>query len=323
MKRILLLYFVFTLTAMAQTELISSFDSTGTDSGFWQTFIISEGDERIYTTLHSDTSSGSRLIPSLEYEDKIEGNAAMKIDYGVISTWTYPRTGGDVALHHTLGDNELYDFSMFDTLSISLKVLSSNPFYTEDVTSNDIELFLILFDVSNTDDYQVDGFNSEIEYYSCRIYTINSPDTDWQVIKIPLENTSDYYSSSGFALAQDFLLDRGIVGNGVLDKDKIRGFALEFHLVSFPGIQQQLIEGELLIDNFYAFGNSALPVELISFTCASNQNNIRLDWRTNMEIDNYGFEVQRDNSIMEDNTKVGWKSIGFLEGKGNTTEPQT
>jgi hypothetical protein len=55
------------------------------------------------------------------------------------------------------------------------------------------------------------------------------------------------------------------------------------------------------------------PVELTSFTSTSNSRNVTLNWSTATEINNKGFEVEKklNNS---------WQSIGFIEGKGSTTE---
>jgi len=58
-----------------------------------------------------------------------------------------------------------------------------------------------------------------------------------------------------------------------------------------------------------------VPVELSSFTAKANGNSVVLNWSTATETNNQGFEVQR-KSGNEFNT------IGFIQGKGTTTEPQ-
>jgi hypothetical protein len=57
---------------------------------------------------------------------------------------------------------------------------------------------------------------------------------------------------------------------------------------------------------------SPLPVELTSFSAVILDNIIKLNWRTETEVNNYGFEIQR--SVQKDK----WEVIGFIEGNGNS-----
>jgi len=64
-------------------------------------------------------------------------------------------------------------------------------------------------------------------------------------------------------------------------------------------------------------GYSPLPVELTSFTSKVLKSGvIKLDWRTETEVDNYGFNIER--SINEGE----WKTMGFVEGNGNSNSPK-
>lgn len=59
---------------------------------------------------------------------------------------------------------------------------------------------------------------------------------------------------------------------------------------------------------------SPLPVELSSFSAAFIENNmVQLNWQTETEINNFGFEVQR-----ADNKPEEWKVLGFVEGNGTS-----
>jgi len=51
--------------------------------------------------------------------------------------------------------------------------------------------------------------------------------------------------------------------------------------------------------------NAPLPVEMQSFTYNVNANNVDLNWKTTMEINNMGFDVER-------NSGNGWMKIGFV-----------
>lgn len=57
-----------------------------------------------------------------------------------------------------------------------------------------------------------------------------------------------------------------------------------------------------------------VPVELISFTASADEDKIQLSWSTATEKNNRGFEIQRKTS------NSSFVTIGFVEGKGTTTE---
>jgi len=58
-----------------------------------------------------------------------------------------------------------------------------------------------------------------------------------------------------------------------------------------------------------------VPVELTSFSANSEKNDVILTWNTATEVNNQGFEVQRK-------TSGEYERVGFVEGKGTTTEVQ-
>jgi len=59
-----------------------------------------------------------------------------------------------------------------------------------------------------------------------------------------------------------------------------------------------------------------VPVELTSFTASLNKSLVLLKWSTASETNNMGFEILRSSQTDIDN----WEAIGFVEGKGTTTE---
>jgi len=64
--------------------------------------------------------------------------------------------------------------------------------------------------------------------------------------------------------------------------------------------------------------NDPLPVGLISFTVNTNKNDVTLNWKTAWEINNAGFDIERQSLAIK---KDIWKEIGFVEGFGTTNEP--
>ncbi|MEJ2195791.1 MAG: metallophosphoesterase [Ignavibacteriaceae bacterium] len=75
---------------------------------------------------------------------------------------------------------------------------------------------------------------------------------------------------------------------------------------------------------FYTKSNSLIdiyeideptPVELTSFTAILNDNSIEVKWKTETELNNYGFYIERavENS--------DWSVLSFVEGNGNSNSP--
>ncbi len=60
--------------------------------------------------------------------------------------------------------------------------------------------------------------------------------------------------------------------------------------------------------------NSALPVELTSFTAVSAKGKVVLNWATATEMNNRGFEVQRKTDGAGE-----WAVVGFVNGRGTAT----
>ncbi len=60
------------------------------------------------------------------------------------------------------------------------------------------------------------------------------------------------------------------------------------------------------------------PVELTFFTANANGNSVTLNWQTATEINNYGFQVERQKAKGESS----WEKIGFVEGAGNSNSPK-
>ena len=71
------------------------------------------------------------------------------------------------------------------------------------------------------------------------------------------------------------------------------------------GAAAQIIKVELL---------DVIPVELVSFTCEVNSQNVSLHWATATELNNKGFDVERKTSGSED-----WQTVGNVTGNGTTT----
>ncbi len=75
--------------------------------------------------------------------------------------------------------------------------------------------------------------------------------------------------------------------------------------------------------------NAPLPVELSTFSASIVGSSIKLNWKTESEVNNYGFDVERTTSPKsppsqggEDEVRGGWEKIGFVNGNGNSNSPK-
>jgi len=64
-----------------------------------------------------------------------------------------------------------------------------------------------------------------------------------------------------------------------------------------------------------------LPVEMTTFNYLIKNEKIVLNWETKSETNNYGWEVEYRREGSKEEGK--WKKIGFVAGRGTTTEKQT
>lgn len=69
------------------------------------------------------------------------------------------------------------------------------------------------------------------------------------------------------------------------------------------------------------FSDGSLPVELSSFSAKVINKNVELNWKTETEVSNYGFEIER-SAISIDTRNISWIKIGFVNGNGNSNSPK-
>lgn len=71
------------------------------------------------------------------------------------------------------------------------------------------------------------------------------------------------------------------------------------------------------------FGNNnpledPLPVKLVSFSSTVKGRDVTLNWKTEKEENNAGFDIEKS---VFNNEHLIWNKIGFVSGKGNSNEP--
>jgi len=68
-------------------------------------------------------------------------------------------------------------------------------------------------------------------------------------------------------------------------------------------------------------GTNPLPAELSFFSAIILDNAVKLNWRTETEVSNYGFEVERIQDYKNEKLQ-DWVKIGFVKGHGNSNSPK-
>ncbi len=103
-----------------------------------------------------------------------------------------------------------------------------------------------------------------------------------------------------------------ISGIGIADDTSIDAFFLR----QSPGTPNAFIDA-LRIGTSWI--EAPLPVELSTFSAVVIGSSLKLNWRTETEVNNYGFEVERCALSPEYQT---WDKIGFVNGNGNSNSPK-
>jgi Secretion system C-terminal sorting domain len=154
---------------------------------------------------------------------------------------------------------------------------------------------------------------SSVKFYY-RIYKEGSP-TSWNLVSLDYKGNNTY----GRFYKKDFL------GINILDHSLVDGagkYYLEFYFeaeTSNPGTISYFLAS--VPAQGYFTTTSALPVELTTFTAFAEENSVALNWETATEVNNYGFEIERQK-LEVSNKKLEWEKIGFVEGHGNSNSPK-
>ena len=79
------------------------------------------------------------------------------------------------------------------------------------------------------------------------------------------------------------------------------------------------LQGSLSVWTTIIQDSTTIPVELNNFTASLSDSKVYLSWETSSETNNLGFYIERRNSSSTEN-QTDWIEIGFIEGKGSSTE---
>jgi hypothetical protein len=124
-------------------------------------------------------------------------------------------------------------------------------------------------------------------------------------------------SQSLAAFTYDVWVDNTLVvddqqGAGLPDSLDIDSFM--FYAAASPANSFTLLLDEIIFTNSVAV--QPLPVELSAFEVRLHGRGVRLSWKTETELQNFGFEVQRRRDDGE------WQTRGFVPGDGDRHTPK-
>ena len=118
---------------------------------------------------------------------------------------------------------------------------------------------------------------------------------------------------------------------GVNDPTKLVWLKRENSGDPWTNIGGTISEGNLVSTNaFNSFSEFAigstdnsnpLPVELTNFNASVFGKGVLLKWKTETEVNNFGFEIER-KYVNEAETLPTWEQIGFVKGSGNSNSPK-
>jgi len=91
------------------------------------------------------------------------------------------------------------------------------------------------------------------------------------------------------------------------------------------GTGADVCAGTITVNGTYSGGGTfcsgPLPVELVSFNATAEDNSVELKWKTETEVNNYGFEIER-KVVSQQPLISNWEKIGFVQGNGNSNSPK-
>lgn len=222
---------------------------------------------------------------------------------------------------------------------ILLVSLSINIFAAKDVTHtirefniNDGVMTFNVYSLCTDQDFKVGPTTFAIEYNSSALqspflsyvnekYNSNSPGYSDMTIITAGNKILITINQSG--LDANFINNETTYGElictvGIYITDVLASSQISWNIMNSSMFQPEFV----LLDNqdFIVQGepNPPLPVELISFEANSLGNKIQLKWSTDVEINNFGFEIER--SLKKISSK--WDRIGFVKGANNSNNVQ-
>ena len=128
----------------------------------------------------------------------------------------------------------------------------------------------------------------------------------------------DYSDSVVFALSNESFSKTVMVNRLVVDGPNKYKFTLDNNFLIF---EKNLKSNDNQLENDFELKNYVLGTDtaaITSFTASIKNQDVILHWETSNELNNQGFEIERNSSGNQ-----AWVTIGFVPGFGTTAEPKS
>ena len=221
-----IIFLLFLVPLISQDLIINSFDSNSDfDNDYW--ILDLTGDSQLGYANYSEST--------LSYDNQ----GAVEIDYSAHNSEIW---GGFTKLSHFHADpNSVYDFSDFNTISFWYYNISPAS------ESERMDIRFILYDISTSLDNNVYS-ESQVEYFYSFHFDMLDMEPGWNKVEIPLTGTNIPDQSLPYTFGFNNTGWNGISGDGTLDLDRIKGFAIEFFVNNPPGASGDYVNGTIVID---------------------------------------------------------------------------
>lgn len=162
------------------------------------------------------------------------------------------------------------------------------------------------------------------------IYVINDDITPPQLLSATLTNLttlvlnfSEQLNSSTAQDINNYSINNGVsVSNAALSVTEVTLTTSAHESGTYTVTVNNVtdISGNIIDPNHNTVSNYPFPVELNSFNAEVKYSQVNLNWVTETEVNNYGFEVER--ALFSNLNIRVWEKIAFVNGNGNSNSPK-
>ena len=232
------------LMVVGHAQVINNFDVAAADTNYWEWFEpVTEGGNVENPAAHYAISTNADptlgwIETSYVSDIVLEGDAAMRVDYSIHNSESW---GGYTKLQHRYPDTlstGVYDWSLYDSLSFS---------YYNVVPQDSLGRVHLRLNLLDYGDITDSSYSDLGEFWYSFSYILDD-EPGWHTVNMLLEGT-DTWDNAGWTHTGW----SGTPGNLALDKDRIKGYALEFS-VSGSGAGD-VVTGSVIFDDFKLTGS--------------------------------------------------------------------
>ncbi|RPI65836.1 MAG: T9SS C-terminal target domain-containing protein [Ignavibacteriales bacterium] len=210
-----------------------------------------------------------------------------------------------------------YSGSIYISFLMSLKNIlnlytSDGYFFSINNVENNPKLHISI-KKNSSDSFQLGIRKGTYPVYADSFFTVN--ETILVVIKYTF--TPDLMNDSVFFWINPPLTISEPTPDIIYNKDA------DFSAITGVTLRPSSNTGNIYIDGIRIAKNweqAPLPVQLSSFSAVKKGDEVFLKWKTETEIDNYGFDIER--KIVSEYKNEDWKKIAFIRGYGNSNAPR-